>query len=265
MALLAGDIDPDVSIGVMAGASSKPTLSPETRFHSLLEARESILNLAIHVISGSPGALFGDGFLESGVLMLGYWTAAFDRVVTEQGTSLSRRGIALLELHKRYLAAHLKLPNPRNSDERWDNHVDDFLELVSWAERALEPDAPTPGAPNHLPQKTGLPTFHMDLGVIPVMFSTVLRCRDPEVRRRALAVLRNHRLQEGIWDSFLTLRAAERIVMLEESSAAATLAAGANRKPQRVKSVMVHMDPNEKVATLQYGLEDHTFEEVLDW
>ncbi|KAL1890736.1 hypothetical protein Sste5346_008061 [Sporothrix stenoceras] len=264
VALLAGDIDPDVSIGVMAGASSKPTLSPQTRFHSLLEARESILNLAIHVISGSPGALFGDGFLESGVLMLSWWTAAFDRMVDERGPSLSKRGIALLELHKRYLAAHLKLPNPSNSDERWDNHVAEFLELVSWAERALEPDVPTPGAPNPA-AKIGLPTFHMDLGVIPVMFSTVLRCRDPEVRRRALAVLRNHRLQEGIWDSSLTLRAAERIVMLEESSIAITAAAGANRKPQRVKSVMVHMDPNEKVATLQYGLEDHTFEEVLDW
>lgn len=264
VALLAGDIDPELSIGVMAGASSKPTLSPESRFHSLLEARESILNLAIHVLSGAPGALFGDGFLESGVLMLGWWTAAFDHLVAEQGPSLSKRGIALLELHKRYLAAHLKLPNPSNGDERWDNHVDEFLALVSWAERALEPDEPPIGTATTT-TKGGQPSFHMDLGVIPVMFSTVLRCRDPEVRRRALAVLRNHRLQEGIWDSSLTLRAAERIVMLEESSVAATAAAGANKKPQRVKSVLVRMDPDQKVATLQYGLEDHTFEEVLDW
>ncbi|CAK7208049.1 hypothetical protein SEUCBS139899_010883 [Sporothrix eucalyptigena] len=256
VSLLAGDIDPELRIGVIAGASSKPTLSPTTRFHSLLEARESILNLAIHVLSGAPGALFGDGFLESSVLMLSWWTSAFDRLVEERGPSLSKRGIALLELHKRYLAAHLKVPNPSNNDTRWDAYVDDFSELVSWAEKALQPDIDGKGS---LPAQ-----FHMDLGVIPVMFSTVLRCRDPGVRRRALAVLRNHRLQEGIWDSSLTLRAAERIVMLEDSSVSLS-AAGTRTQPQRVKSVIVHMDPNEKVATLQYGLEDHMFEEVLDW
>ncbi|CAK7230250.1 hypothetical protein SBRCBS47491_007523 [Sporothrix bragantina] len=256
VALLAGDIDPDLRIGVIASASIKPSLSPTTRFHSLLEARESILNLAIHVISGSHNALFGEGFLESGVIMLGWWTVAFDRMVEEQGPQLSKRGIALLELHKRYLAAHLKVPNPSNGDIRWDEHIDEFGDLVSWAEKALQPDIDGKGS---LPAQ-----FHMDLGVIPVMFSTVLRCRDPGVRRRALAVLRNHRLQEGIWDSSLTLRAAERIVMLEESSVALS-AGGLPTAPQRVKTVMVHMDPDEKVARLQYGLENYTFEEVLDW
>ncbi|KJR87587.1 c6 zinc finger domain containing protein [Sporothrix schenckii 1099-18] len=262
VALLVGDIDPDLNIGVMAGVSRKPTLSPDTRFHSLLEARESILNLAIHVLSGAPRARLGDGFLESAVLMLGWWTAAFDQMVAERGPSLSPRGIALLELHKRYLAAHLKVPNPTNSDDRWMNYVTEFADIVSLAERALQPEPDAVGT-----KETTLPTFHMDLGVIPVMFSTVLRCRDPVVRRRALAVLRNNRLQEGIWDSSLTLRVAERIVMLEESSvaAAAVAAAGMARKPQRVKSIQVRMDPDEKVATLEYGLEDDKFEEVLDW
>ncbi|CAK7231649.1 hypothetical protein SCUCBS95973_007989 [Sporothrix curviconia] len=256
VALLAGDIDPDLRIGVIASASTKPTLSPTTRFHTLLEARETILNLAIHVISGAPGAVFGDGFLESGVLMLGWWTSAFDRLVEERGPHLSKRGTALLELHKRYLAAHLKVPNPSNGDVRWNDHVDEFSTLVSWAEKALQPDIDGQGS---LPAQ-----FHMDLGVIPVMFSTVLRCRNPGVRRRAMAVLRNHRLQEGIWDSSLTLRAAERIVMLENSSVNIS-AAGMPTPTQRVKSVMVHMDADAKVATLQYGLENYTFEEVLDW
>ena len=257
VSLLAGDIDPDLRIGVIANAVSKPTLTPETRFHTLLEARESILNLAIHVISGARGALFGDGFLESGVLMLGWWTAAFDRLVEERGPDLSKRGIALLELHKRYLAAHLQMPDPsKHPSVQWEEYLGEFQTLVLCAEKALQPDMDGQGSP---PAQ-----FHMDLGVIPVMFSTVLRCRDPGVRRRALAVLRDHRLQEGIWDSALTLRAAERIVMLEESSVSVS-AAGTPALPQRVKSVMVHMDSDDKVARLQYGLDNYTFEEVLDW
>ncbi|CAK7270396.1 hypothetical protein SEPCBS119000_004070 [Sporothrix epigloea] len=253
VSLLAGDIDPELSIGILASASPQSSLSPTTRFHSLLDARESIMNLAIHVLSGAPSAVVGDGFLESAAQKLGWWASAFEHLVEEHGPSLSKRGVALLELHKRYLAAHLKVPN--TSDRRFlGEDVDEFATLVSLAENIL-----VSGSGGTLPTH-----FHMDLGVVPVMFSTVLRCWDPVVRRRALAVLRNNRLQEGIWDSSLTLRAAERIVMLEESSVSV---AGADfpAVPQRVQTITLQMDSDEKKANLRYELDSHTFQEAVNW
>ncbi|CAK7264472.1 hypothetical protein SEPCBS57363_001099 [Sporothrix epigloea] len=256
VSLLAGDIDPELHIGIIASASPQPKLSSTARFQTLLEARESIMNLAIHILSGAPHARIGDGFLESAAQMLGWWTIAFDRLAEERGPHLSKRGVALLELHKRYLTAHLKVPK---TDYMMlsAGHVEEFAALVSLAERTLQSD--TDGHDGSRPTH-----FHMDLGVVPVMFGTVLRCWDPVVRRRALTVLRNHRLQEGIWDSCLTLRAAERIVMLEDSSVS-VLAAGTPVAPQRVKTVTLQMDSDEKTAKLHYGLGNHTFQEVLNW
>ncbi|CAK7562618.1 MAG: hypothetical protein SEPTF4163_000466 [Sporothrix epigloea] len=256
VSLLAGDIDPELHIGIIAGASPQPSLSLTARFQTLLEARESIMNLAIHVLSGTPHARIGDGFLESAAQMLGWWTVAFDRLVKERGPYLSKRGVALLELHKRYLAAHLKVPKTGNMVLSGEN-VEEFSALVSLAERTLQSD--TDGHNGNRPTH-----FHMDLGVVPVMFSTVLRCWDPVVRRRALTVLRNHRLQEGIWDSSLTLRAAERIVMLEDSGVS-VLVGGTPVAPQRVKTLTLQMDSDEKTAKLHYGLENHTFQEVINW
>ncbi len=63
------------------------------------------------------------------------------------------------------------------------------------------------------------PTFSLSLGLITPLYMTVVRCRDPTIRRRALHLLHTCNRKEGIWDSRLAARVAERIVDLEEAGA----------------------------------------------
>ncbi|EPE04417.1 c6 zinc finger domain protein [Ophiostoma piceae UAMH 11346] len=254
VALLAGDMDPQISMTYLSGISKRPTLSPVTKFHSLVDARESILNLAILILSNYSRTAEGRSY---GTTRLEWWTQAYDALVADQGDKLPKRGIALLELHCTYLHTHLKVPDVVAGENMLDCLTDEYSNIVTLAEQVVK----LQGGKIERNPRSAVPEFHMDLGVIPVMFSIVLRCRDQTVRRRALNVLRNNRLQEGIWDSSLTLQASERIVMLEESS----IAAGAQLSPSRVTSVQVVLDAEQKEATLQYGLEGHTFEEVLNW
>jgi hypothetical protein len=63
------------------------------------------------------------------------------------------------------------------------------------------------------------PTFSLSLGLITPLYITVTRCRDPAIRRRALHLLYTCNRKEGIWDSRLAARVAQRMVEVEEAGA----------------------------------------------
>jgi len=63
------------------------------------------------------------------------------------------------------------------------------------------------------------PTFSLSLGLVAPLYITVSRCRDPTIRRRALHLLYTCNRKEGIWDSRLAARVAQRIVEVEEAGA----------------------------------------------
>ena len=66
------------------------------------------------------------------------------------------------------------------------------------------------------------PTFTLTLGIISPLFITCSRCRDPTIRRRALHLLLTCNRKEGIWNSVLTGRVAERVISIEEAGAFAS-------------------------------------------
>lgn len=64
-----------------------------------------------------------------------------------------------------------------------------------------------------------MPVFSLDLGIIVPLYVIVSRCRDPSIRRRGLQLLASCNRREGIWDSTLSARVAERIIAIEEEGA----------------------------------------------
>lgn len=60
-------------------------------------------------------------------------------------------------------------------------------------------------------------SFCLDMGYIIPIYTVASQCQDPILRRRAIALLRSAPRQEGIWNSVLVAKAAERITELEES------------------------------------------------
>ncbi|KAF2149168.1 hypothetical protein K461DRAFT_300726 [Myriangium duriaei CBS 260.36] len=56
-----------------------------------------------------------------------------------------------------------------------------------------------------------------DMGILPSSYLVASSCRDPRIRRHALGLSYQTSRQEGIWDSFVVEKVAERLVSSEES------------------------------------------------
>jgi Fungal Zn(2)-Cys(6) binuclear cluster domain/Fungal specific transcription factor domain len=74
-------------------------------------------------------------------------------------------------------------------------------------------------SPNSNSTSTIKPTFSMSLGIIPPLYMTGTRCRHPAVRRKAIRLLSLCNRREGIWDSRLSAKVANRVMEIEESGA----------------------------------------------
>lgn len=97
-------------------------------------------------------------------------------------------------------------------------------------------DLATEVAPHYTPQFTStlghdLPdsaAFSLDVGIIPILYWTVLKCRHPETRRRALALLSSLKHREGPWSGPTAARCGAKIMRLEEETATAASTIGAS-------------------------------------
>jgi hypothetical protein len=58
--------------------------------------------------------------------------------------------------------------------------------------------------------------FSVDMGPVPVMYYTALKCRVPSIRRRAIQALRVAPHREAVWDGIAVAAAAETVIRLEE-------------------------------------------------
>ena len=61
------------------------------------------------------------------------------------------------------------------------------------------------------------PSFSISSGVVPSMYMTAARCRDPAFRREALKILQTCDRREGLWDSNVAADIAGKIIDIEES------------------------------------------------
>ena len=59
-------------------------------------------------------------------------------------------------------------------------------------------------------------TFLFDMEIVSPLYLVAIKCRDPSIRRRAIAVLRHTVRREGLWDSVKAAAIAERVMQIEE-------------------------------------------------
>ncbi|KAB5575771.1 hypothetical protein GE09DRAFT_1093280 [Coniochaeta sp. 2T2.1] len=60
------------------------------------------------------------------------------------------------------------------------------------------------------------PSFSADLGIVPPLFVVATKCRDPDIRRQAISLLKSSSRREGMWDSELAARIGIWIAGIEE-------------------------------------------------
>ncbi|KAG5769775.1 hypothetical protein H9Q72_003057 [Fusarium xylarioides] len=206
VAILVGDVMPQLSLKCVSG-SQLMMVNTNYTFSSLLEAREAL------------NAILALRFTETGtnsvlIATFSQWSQAFDKFITSRGeipfSPSEQRSLALIDLHRRYFNMVLPWENKNSHQDvlSLDNYTGDFEELVNCASRVLETDT--------VPQAA--PLFHLEIGVVPVLFVIAAWCRDPGVRRRAISLLMSRQAQEGVWSSHLTGRVARIIMEAEEEN-----------------------------------------------
>jgi hypothetical protein len=128
-------------------------------------------------------------------------------------------------------------PGPR--EMKYDNHLVEFKKILHLAESVLMSDI------------LETPTFSVNLGVIPPLCIVAFKCRDPDVRKDTLSLLRHSRRQEGIWSTATTALIVQRVYDIENLG----LWPGEFvPNTSRIRGMHVDMRPTESKLLIHYHM-----------
>ncbi|CEJ58440.1 hypothetical protein PMG11_07095 [Penicillium brasilianum] len=226
------------------------------------------------------------------------WVAIFDdwvnqpKLHNDDDTFL----VSILKVWRTTIGILISLEWPP-SELSWDKFTVDFATVISVVAemfgvsattlfmRSSSPGSPSPDEPPPLPTskplslpplrpkpaKTVSSTFSLSLGVVTPLYICATRCRESSTRHQALFLLSYCQRREGLWDSDLAGRIANRIVRIEET--AANISPGTEYHPSdillssRVRSLSPQFDEQKRIK-VRYNREgDKTgfTEEVFTW
>ncbi|KAH6696759.1 hypothetical protein BKA61DRAFT_248791 [Leptodontidium sp. MPI-SDFR-AT-0119] len=136
------------------------------------------------------------------------WYHAFKPIFNASQTKRGcREYLGATVLMARYIPSRF-LFSPAEADETYsDIYLPECSTLVGLLEDVLDHD------PNIRP---GQATFVFGSHCVLALFVVSLRCRDPEVRRRAISLLVKHPRREGLWDSLMAATVASWVMFEEE-------------------------------------------------
>lgn len=199
------------------------------KFDSLGEARqylEVLLNAVLHLIeiSRSENHKPLDVHPERETLQtsLSSWLNSYETSIPSLLPNLNQRtamGIPLLRIYHIMTSIMLStcpVPNKPWSEMVYDSHTHSFSSLLRRArDLANLKDLPIPYEPTAA-CRAGTLNFIVDMGVIPPLYYTAIKCRVPWIRRQAIDVLTGAPHRESMWHGAIVAAIAERVVTLEE-------------------------------------------------
>ncbi|KAL6886870.1 hypothetical protein GGI43DRAFT_388489 [Trichoderma evansii] len=254
--LLVGDVSPELSMTLLGSMASKPS-STKRPIHSLSDAQHTLTSLIIYSMQSVLGNFERRQYARGCITN---WLDSFHEFNNRQRDTIHSgvegRGPAVLELQAKLLLLNLDMAGGETVEEallNQDRYVERFQEIVQNASSAIAEKATEEN-----------PLFHLELGVVPVLFSVIAHCRHPVIRRQALHLLKTMHVQEGVWSSDLTSRVAERLMELEEAGQPIQQP-GDIPISQRITSVAVHMEENQKRANVIYTGQGRERSEMIKW
>lgn len=146
------------------------------------------------------------------------WDTAFEAFLRNPATKLTTRAQQAawaLKINHRLCMMHLRhdFSTVCADDTIWDLYPQEGEDIVQFAESLLNLDERVRGPPN----QRGV-EFSLDMSLVGPLYAVAHKYRDPSLRRRAIALLKKANRQEGIWDSAVAARVAERLVEIEEGA-----------------------------------------------
>ena len=178
-------------------------------FESFAEARAQLERMAFFYTQ-IPSTSYVER--QARVSDLDTWSEALSLLIREKSSNLSPsdlRAIALLKLLVSYInlgirALTLPIAGANDALIKTSEMRKLYSHIVEFAFVAV----------SHCQTE---PTYVPDLAVVPPLFSVIQNCDDDAIRKRAYGLLSSMNRQEGLWNSRLTARVAERYMHLIES------------------------------------------------
>ena len=195
------------------------------------------------------------------------WSTALDAYIDgidSQTSDIEQPAISLLKIRRCLALISFQLQRTAIDDQTvWDPFMPMYSEILTLASTLV-----IVPPPSIAPKKS----FTMDLGIIGPLYDVAAQCRDPTLRRQAILYLKSLYRQEGIWDSDLVARVAERIVSIEEKGLKDVKTSADVPEWARISSVEPTFDSEGRNIILRYrclespsGTTRKPVVEVIQW
>jgi len=211
------------------------------------------------------------------LIKLWQWKKAFEdfcKRQTEKGRERStafQNTVNILKVQKILMGITLGVSQARAMVDEciWDLYTAEFEELTKVAEAVIVVRENGKGG------KVGR-VLCLDVGIVLPLFYVATRCRNRKIRWKAVELMRRTERQEGLWNSILFAKAAERCIEIEEEG----LMLSRNDawegivvpREKRVRGVEAIFDGQDRRAKVRYrrhvgaeAREEETIEEWVDW
>jgi hypothetical protein len=196
-----------------------------TTFSSVAHARDSMVHLmnlslrfvrTVQLLEYDPCAIPVSAYDEQAALLryLSLWRSRFSAFQTAYEHKLIPDDLyAANVLGIQYIVAYTWVSTVMDPFQcAHDAHIPAYTAAVALAEQLSEfattRDKPIQKANN----------FLLDVEIVGPVYYVSIKCREPFVRRRAVAVLGGMQRREGLWDSKVAAAVAARVVAVEEAS-----------------------------------------------
>ena len=182
----------------------------------------------------------------------GKWDTALEAFLRNPATKLTpkaQQAAWALKINHRLCMMHLRhdFSIVRGDNTIWDSYPQEGEDIVQFAESLLNLDERTRGPPG----QRGV-EFSLDMTLVGPLYAVAHKYRDPILRRRAIALLKRADRQEGIWDSAVAARVAERIVEIEEGTVGNVTSSHDVPNWARVHGLNVSFDKAERKGNFSY-------------
>ncbi|KAI1629070.1 hypothetical protein EDD37DRAFT_615984 [Exophiala viscosa] len=193
------------------------------------------------------------GDLRAQLYIFNHWSNGLDDLIGRSNNmpANERAALGVLQIERLILTTSLDVITQRTSVDlqvMWDKYTDTFAQIVNLAQSILEMVEPS----NDKAPASRKPYFTLDLGLVGPLYDIARRCRDPQIRRRAIGLLYAYPRQEGMFDGVLAARVAERVVEIEEASLGSVTSCADVPDWARLSDVHPVFDLEKKRAVLFY-------------
>lgn len=201
--------------------------------------------------------------------LLKNWSKAFDnflfyRAATVPLTQKESAGAAILQIYRIMSEVLFKGDRsyPEGNECRWDRFLPQYTQVMKLAEDVVD------FLKTENPSTTSL---SLDNGIVSSLYGVAIQCRDPTIRRKAIALLRAGHRQEGVWNSVLIASVAEEVMNIEEEGLDNPKSCEDIPEWARIIAVDPTLDPDGRRAIVRYsksgkpGSPRKTIEKVVEW